>query len=103
MLAIVHENDVIGKDILYKFAGAPLAADDFGWYHGKIQRALKAAEKQDPSNEDCGFYAIFDHKADPANERLRAAWNSRSKLVLAVGTDVASRGERWVLLRRVMG
>lgn len=76
-------------------------------YHGKIQRALKAAEKQDPSNEDCGFYASFDHRdeSDPANKRLRAAWNTRSKLVLAVpvGTDVASRGKRWVLLRRVTG
>ena len=40
---------------------------------GMRDAATQAAEKQDPSNEDCGFYAIFDHKADPANERLRAA------------------------------
>ena len=39
-------------------------------------------------------------KVDANNERLRAAYKAKSRALLAVGADTASRGERWVLLRR---
>ena len=74
--------------------------DDYGWYRGKIHSALNAAEKNAPENYGCGFWAVFDVKVDAANERLRAAYKAKPRDLRAVGADTASRGERWVLLRR---
>ena len=61
---------------------------------------LNATEKKDPKNYGCGFWAVFDVKVNAANARLHAAYKTKPRALLAVGADTASRGERWVLLRR---
>ena len=97
---IKKENDIIGRQILFRYAGRPLPVDDYGWYRGKIHSALSASDKGDPENYGCGFWAVFDVKVNAANARLHAAYKTKPRALLAVGADTASRGERWVLLRR---
>ena len=95
-----HENDVIGKWILFKFAGAPLDPADFGWYLGKVTMALTSREKK--KNSECNFYIAFATKDDHKNDAVVRAFKEKTKVTIAAGVDAESRGAsaRWVLLAK---
>ena len=92
--------DVIGKWILFKFAGAPLDPADFGWYLGKVTMALTSREKK--KNSECNFYIAFATKDDHKNDAVVRAFKEKTKVTIAAGVDAESRGAsaRWVLLAK---
>ena len=102
-----HENDVIGKPILFLFAGGGrLHDDDLGWYQAKVKSQLTQADKaKDPK---CTHYATFDVQDSPRNQTLLNAYEQRGrKFNLAISTSAESRGDapgkRWVLLKKLSG
>ena len=102
-----HENDVIGKPILFLFAGGEdLHEDDLGWYQAKVQSQLTQADKAKDPN--CTHYAVFDVKDSPRNQVLLDAYKKKgTKLPLAISTSAEWRGvrvapgKRWVLLKKL--
>ena len=71
--------------------------DDYGWYLGKVTKALSAAEKK--NNPECTHWAKFSVKECPMNQTLLDAWRVKGReLQLAISTSEDSRGTRWVLL-----
>ena len=87
-----------GDEVLFAFAGAPLARDEFGWYLGTIKSALTRAEQK--KFPGCDAWCCFDTATDPKNYRLCAAYGIKaSKVQIAITTDDAHRGSLWAKVR----
>ena len=39
-------NEIIGKEVLYSWTGAPLNIDQFGWYRGTVAKVASAADQR---------------------------------------------------------
>ena len=95
---------IIGKEIMFKWAGAPLQPSEFGWYRCKVRSKLTAAELKKDENKDCGtHWAKFDSNVDHDNVEICKYFKPEGKpppraVTLAVSTSVESRGARWVLI-----
>ena len=87
-----------GDEVLFAFAGAPLARDEFGWYLGTIKSTLTRAEKK--KFPGCDAWCEFNATTDPKNYRLCAAYGIKaSKVQIAITTDDAHRGSLWAKVR----
>ena len=99
----VSDGSIIGKEIMFKWAGAPLQPEEFGWFRCKVRSRLTVAELKKDENNDCTHWAKFDSNVDSNNADICQYHKSEGKpppraVTLAVSTSADSRGARWVLL-----
>jgi len=99
--ALKHVNDVIGKHIMFLFAGGDLHEDDLGWYLAKVKSQLTQADKA--KYPKCTHYAVFDVKDSPHNQVLLNAHKQKGRKLdnYRISTSAESRGLRWVLLKKI--
>ena len=92
--------DLKGETVLFKWDGAPLPIEKFGWYHGTVVGPVSAAEKR--KNAAFTHMVMYANSETggvlPACAGVKGA-RARASFPLGLGADVWGATQKWVLLR----
>ena len=88
--------------MLFKWDGAPVPREKFGWYHGKVAGAAsEATRRRNPLLTHMVTYANSETgNVLPASYGVNGL-RAKATVALGLGTDVWGTSKKWVLLRDV--
>ena len=94
--------DLKGEYVLFKWDGAPVPREKFGWYHGKVAGAAsEATRRRNPLLTHMVTYANSETgNVLPASYGVNGL-RAKATVALGLGTDVWGTSKKWVLLRDV--
>ena len=97
----IELNEIIGKTILYLWDGAPVAADRFGYYRGKIARLATSK-----SDLDAGYNFIVKFSNSETNSTIPYSHGQRSAKATALIPCALLTGEygekgKWILINKI--
>ena len=99
--ALPNENDLIGRKLLFKWDGAPVAARDFGCFFGIVKRRLSANDES--KFVGCSFWVTF-RNSDTSGviPSCSGLIGKTAQAEYALGITQSTRGaeKKWILLNK---